>query len=113
MFFNLRLFSLQRKKLTLSLRRGALRTNPFRLFTNSMSSINWAMNEKKWSVAPRDVPSSDSEKADLFASYFEKEIFTERLDYLPFHAQISKQVEAIKVKLATEKDKNKFPRVTA
>ncbi|CAM2701211.1 unnamed protein product [Rotaria socialis] len=39
---------------------------------------------------------SDHDKVNLFASYFENEIFVEKPDHLPFHNQVRKKVDRIK-----------------
>ncbi len=56
---------------------------------------------------------TDLEKAELFASYFEKEIYVEKPDNLPYHSQIRKQVEEIKKKFETQKQNFKFSPITA
>jgi hypothetical protein len=57
---------------------------------------------------------TDYDKANLFASYFENEIFAEKPDQLPFHDLIRQQVEIIKRKLKTNKliNKNKTPPIS-
>ncbi len=51
---------------------------------------------------------TDYDKANLFARYFENEIFVEKPDQSPFHDQIRKQVEIIKRKLKIKKSTNKY-----
>jgi len=57
---------------------------------------------------------TDYEKANLFAKYFENEIFVEKPDQLPFHDHIRKQVEIIKKRLRINKstNKNKLPPIS-
>ena len=43
--------------------------------------------------------SSDREKADLFAAYFENEVFVQTPNSLPFHLQVTEQTEWIKNKM--------------
>ncbi|CAF3666025.1 unnamed protein product [Rotaria sp. Silwood1] len=50
---------------------------------------------------------TDYEKADMFASYFENEIFVEKPDRLPFHDQVRSQVESIKKRVRGKKQTNK------
>ncbi|CAF4249483.1 unnamed protein product [Rotaria sp. Silwood2] len=50
--------------------------------------------------------STDYEKADMFASYFENEIFVEKPDRVPIHDQIRRQVESIKKRVRRKKQTN-------
>ena len=43
---------------------------------------------------------SDKEKADLFANYFENEVYSLPDDTLPFHDQITSQINNIKNKFS-------------
>ena len=47
------------------------------------------------------MATSDKEKADLFADYFENEIYAYTPDELPYHGQISRQANKIKEKKVT------------
>ncbi|CAF2981077.1 unnamed protein product [Rotaria sp. Silwood2] len=50
--------------------------------------------------------STDMDKANLFASYFENEIFIEKPNQLPFQDQVSGQVDLIKKRIKLKKNKS-------
>jgi ribosomal protein L17 len=58
-------------------------------------------------IYQNDIASTDYQKANLFASYFENEIFIEKPDLLPFHDQIRRQVEIIERRFSMKKPTNK------
>ncbi|CAF3313020.1 unnamed protein product [Rotaria sp. Silwood2] len=58
------------------------------------------------------IGNTDYEKANLFASYFENEIFVEKPDHLPFHNQVRKKVEGIKSRLSRADNTNKTSPIT-
>ncbi|CAF1446819.1 unnamed protein product, partial [Rotaria sordida] len=61
-------------------------------------------------IYQNQIANTDYEKANLFTSYFENEIFVEKPDHLPFHTQVRKKVEGIKRRLTRIVNKNKiFP----
>jgi hypothetical protein len=49
------------------------------------------------------------EKADLFAEYFEKEVFHPTRDSMPFHAQVTNSVVELKKKLKNEEGQTPIP----
>ncbi|CAF3788437.1 unnamed protein product [Rotaria sp. Silwood1] len=63
-------------------------------------------------IYQNQIANTDYEKANLFASYFENEIFVEKPDHLPFHKQVRKKVEGIKRRLTRTDNKNKTPPIT-
>ncbi|CAF4954427.1 unnamed protein product, partial [Rotaria sp. Silwood1] len=48
------------------------------------------------------IANNDQEKANLFASYLENEVFISKPDETPFHNQVNTQAELIKRKMKTE-----------
>ncbi|CAF3317383.1 unnamed protein product [Rotaria socialis] len=55
---------------------------------------------------------SDHDKVNLFASYFENEIFVEKPDHLPFHTQVRKKVDRIKRILKMPVNRKLTPPIT-
>lgn len=55
---------------------------------------------------------TDIDKANLFASYFENEIFIEKPNQLPFQDQVTKNVELLKKKIGKHINKNKLSPIT-
>ncbi|CAF0992964.1 unnamed protein product [Adineta steineri] len=61
------------------------------------------------------IANTDYEKANMFASYFENEVFSEKPDQSPFHEQIRRHVESFKTKIRWKKqlNKNKPPPISS
>jgi hypothetical protein len=55
---------------------------------------------------------SDKEKADLFADYFENEVYAYTADTLPFHDQITSQINNIKNKNLASLNTTKWKQIT-
>jgi hypothetical protein len=55
---------------------------------------------------------SDKEKADLFADYFENEVYTYTADTLPFHDQITSQITNIKKNNIASLNTTKWKQIT-
>ncbi|CAF3093128.1 unnamed protein product [Rotaria sp. Silwood2] len=56
---------------------------------------------------------SDNEKADLFADYFENEVYSLTADTLPFHDHITSQANNIKNRNITSSNTTKWKQITA
>ena len=55
---------------------------------------------------------SDKEKADLFADYFENEVYSLTADTLPFHDQITSQINNIKNRNLASLNTTKWKKIT-
>ena len=55
---------------------------------------------------------SNKEKADLFAEYFQNEVYVQSPDILPFHEQVTKQTLTIKNKINNIYNRNKWKEIT-
>jgi exonuclease III len=56
--------------------------------------------------------SSNSEKADLFADYFQNEVYFQSPDTLPFHEQVTRQAYKIKNNINNTSSTNKWKKIT-
>nr|ACY69870.1 AP-like endonuclease/reverse transcriptase [Adineta vaga] len=54
---------------------------------------------------------SDKEKADLFADYFENEVYSHTADTLPLHDQVTRQANKVKSKTITSSDTPKWKQI--
>jgi len=59
-----------------------------------------------------NTATSDKEKADLFADYFEKEVYSRTADTLPFHDQVTHQTNNIKNGSTTSPNTTKWKEIT-
>lgn len=55
---------------------------------------------------------TDNEKANLFADYFQNEVYCNAPDTLPFHDQITRQTTIVKNSMHTRANKNKLQEIT-
>ena len=55
---------------------------------------------------------SDKEKADLFAEYFQNEVYSSTADTLPFHDQVTSQANNIKNGMKTASNTKKWKKIT-
>jgi hypothetical protein len=112
---------------------NALRNQRIDRFNKLMSSLSqrkmhstsvWAVvrkyhNKRTKQVYSSDIKyrnrnaSTDQEKADLFAAYFENEVFASRTDRLPFHRQVTEKVEQIKNQINKTSMRKKPPLITS
>ena len=58
------------------------------------------------------IATTDREKADLFADYFEKEVYFQSPDSLPFHDQVTNQANNIKNRFITSSNITKWTQIT-
>ncbi|CAF1052272.1 unnamed protein product [Adineta ricciae] len=55
---------------------------------------------------------SDKEKADLFADYFQNEVYFEAPDSQPFHDQVTRRTNCIRKGMTTNSNKNSWKQIT-
>ena len=58
------------------------------------------------------IATSDKEKADLFAEYFQNEVYVKPSDTLPFHQQVTRRTNNIKQGFTTSSYTNKWKKIT-
>ena len=55
---------------------------------------------------------SDKEKADLFADYFENEVYSQSADTQPFHVQVTRHINNVKRRIITSSNTPKWEQIT-